>query len=196
MAQTYIGPQVCSRVLSAASGYCLFASERSSEAKSTPSRCYETSRFFDHIDPARRNSDGHIWAIGQGENGSVVTAAPPVPDNRPPIERFTTHEIGADAQAILAAGGEARFPARNSVATFLTDGLDNAYAQRRARHALFYLYLNGHQWPAPRLGPHFPQMLSEAGNAELPVALPSQNLLFTLACCGLLNIFQISPHSL
>jgi hypothetical protein len=51
-----------------------------------------------------------------------------------------------------------RFSSRNSVATFLTDGLGNDYAQVQAVNALFVLYQEGHNWANDRLGKYLARM--------------------------------------
>lgn len=119
----------------------------------------EPRRLFDDIDPYRKNSPDHVWEIPARTGGR----RPAAEDAVPPINPFADDEVIADAQAVLDAGGGERFPSRNSVATFLTDGLDNDYAQTRARKALFYLYLSGHEWAGLRLGNHLDNMLAEAG---------------------------------
>jgi hypothetical protein len=76
-------------------------------------------------------------------------------------------QITADVQCILAESQPAeRFSSRNSVATFLTDGLDNDYAQARAVNALFALYREGHKWAGERLGKYLApmQVLEEVGS--------------------------------
>jgi hypothetical protein len=44
------------------------------------------------------------------------------------------------------------------VATFLTDGLENDYAQARPVNALFALYPEGHHWAGDRLGKYLAPM--------------------------------------
>lgn len=122
--------------------------------------------LFRYISPDRQNSDGHVWIPSSSQNGEQSNGQQAVilPSTTEP--QLTQEQLRAqeDAQLILAQSNpEQRFPSRNSVATFLTDGLDNRYAQDRARQALFVLYLTGYTWAGERLGDYLEEMLEESG---------------------------------
>ena len=83
----------------------------------------------------------------------LFIAQEPIYDDGPESASEPDPQITADVECILAEPQPAeRFSSRNSVANFLTDGLDNDYAQARAVNALFALYREGHDWAGDRLG--------------------------------------------
>jgi hypothetical protein len=89
----------------------------------------------------------------------LFMAQEPIYDQGPEPTSQPDPQITADVQCILAESQAAeRFSSRNSVATFLTDGLDNDYAQARAVNVLFALYREGHEWAGDRLGKYLAPM--------------------------------------
>jgi hypothetical protein len=122
--------------------------------------------LFRYISPDRQNSEGHVWIPSSSQNGEQSNRQQAVIPPSTTEPQLTQEQLRAqeDAQLILAQSNpEQRFPSRNAVATFLTDGLDNKYAQDRARQALFVLYLTGYTWAGERLGDYLEEMLEESG---------------------------------